>query len=163
MATETKTEAKIENKTAETVKAAADTARKTAEKAQAASVNAFRDGMDRSLNAMGELTAASKRNLEAAVESATAATRGFEALNTEALAWGKKSWEDGVNTAQALASARSVQEVVELQTAWAKSASEAYMAELNRMTEIMTASVKDTFRPINERMTATVERFQAAR
>jgi hypothetical protein len=40
---------------------------------------------------------------------------------------------------------------------------EVYMSEVSKMTEIMTSSVKDSFKPINERMTASVEKLQAAR
>ena len=59
--------------------------------------------------------------------------------------------------------ARSIQELLELQTTWAKSATEAYLAEVTRATDVLTASVKDSFQPINERVTATVEKLQAAR
>ena len=53
--------------------------------------------------------------------------------------------------------------MVELQTAFAKSALEAYMAEMGRMSETLTASVKDSMKPLNERVTAMVERLQAVR
>ena len=54
-------------------------------------------------------------------------------------------------------------EAVEFQTAFVKTSMEAYMAELTRMSETVAASVKDSFKPINERVTAMVERVQAAR
>ena len=38
-----------------------------------------------------------------------------------------------------------------------------YLAEFGKATETMTASVKDSFKPINERVSAAVEQFQAAR
>ena len=97
------------------------------------------------------------------VESAAAAQKGAEALSQQAVAYGKKSWEDGVAAAQSFSQARSVQELFELQTNWAKSAAEAYLAEFGKATETMTASVKDSFKPINERVSAAVEQFQAAR
>ena len=37
------------------------------------------------------------------------------------------------------------------------------MAELGRMTETVSASVKDSVKPLNERVTAAVEKMQAAR
>ena len=143
--------------------AATDTVKKTVEQATQAGNQAFKEGVDKSLNALTEANTLGKKNIEAAVESVTAATRGAEALSAQALAFSKKSWEDGVNAAQALASAKSVQEVIELQTAYAKTAMEAYLAEVTKATDVMTASVKDSFKPINERVTASVERFQAAR
>jgi phasin family protein len=101
--------------------------------------------------------------LEAVVASVTAATKGAETLGAHALAYSKKSLEDQVSAAKSLSGARSVQEVVELQTAWAKSTMEAYMAQMNKASEIVAASVKETMTPLNARVTAAVEKFQAAR
>jgi len=130
---------------------------------QAAGAKAFREGVDKSVASIGELNAHGKKNLEAVVESASAAQKGAEALSQQAVSYAKKSWEDGVAATQQLSQARSVQEYFELQTNWAKSSMETYLAELNKMTDTMTASVKDSFKPINERVTASVEKFQAAR
>jgi len=141
----------------------AEAIKNTAERFTAAGDQAFRDGVEKSLGALNEVNAAGKRNLEAVVESVTAATRGAETLGAQTLAFSKKSWEDGVNAAQALASAKSIQEAIEVQTTWAKSAMEAYLAEVTKATDIVSASVKDSFKPLNERATATVERFQSAR
>ena len=143
--------------------AAADTVKKSVEQATAAGNQAFKEGVDKSLTALTEVNTLGKKNIEAAVESVTAATRGAEALSAQALAYSKKSWEDGVSAAQALASAKSVQEVIELQTAFAKTAMEAYLAEVTKATDTLSASVKDSFKPINERATAIVERVQSAR
>ena len=56
-----------------------------------------------------------------------------------------------------------MQEVIELQTAFAKSAMEAYVAELNRASETITTAVQETFRPLNERATSVVETIQSSR
>jgi hypothetical protein len=40
---------------------------------------------------------------------------------------------------------------------------ETYLAEVAKATDVFSASVKDSFKPINERVTASVEAFQAAR
>ena len=147
----------------ETVKKSVDQTVAATNVAAAAGAQAFREGVDKSLSALTEINTLGKKNVEAVVESVTAATRGAEALGAQSLAFSKKSWEDGVNAAQALAGARSVQEMIELQTTFAKSAMEAYLAEVTRMTDTMTASVKDTFKPINERVAAVVESVQSAR
>lgn len=146
-----------------TVEQTAAKAKAQAETIQAAGAQAFRDGVDKSVASLTELNAQGKKNLEAVVESAAAAQKGAEALSQQALAYSKKSWEDGVAAAQSFSQARSVQELFELQTNWAKSAAEAYLAEFGKATETLTSSVKDSFKPINERVSATVEQFQAAR
>jgi pyridoxine kinase len=97
------------------------------------------------------------------VASAAAAQKGVETLSAQSAAFTKKAWEDGVAAAQSMSQARSIQELLELQTTWAKSATEAYLAEVTKATDVLTASVKNSFKPINERVTASVEKFQAAR
>ena len=133
------------------------------EKFTAASNVAFKDGVEKTLAALNDANGVSKKNLEAVVASVTAATKGAETLGAQAMAFSKKSFEDQVVAAKSLASAKSVQEVVELQTAFAKSALESYMAALGSMSETASASVKDSMKPLNERVTAMVERLQAAR
>lgn len=156
--------------TKKTVETAAATAKATgeqfkaqAEKVQAAGTQALRDGMEKTSASFAELSAHSKSNLEALTASATAAQKGAEALSAQALNYGKTSWEASVAAAQTMGQARSVQELIELQTNFAKSAMETYLSEVTKMTETVTNSVKDSFKPINERVTATVEKFQAAR
>ncbi|MDR3509047.1 MAG: TIGR01841 family phasin [Caulobacteraceae bacterium] len=141
----------------------AETLKNTAEKYTAASSQAFKDAVDKSLTALNEANATSKHNLEAVVASVTAATKGAETLGSQAIAYSKKTLEDNVAAAKSLTSARSVQEAVELQTAWAKSALEGYLAELNKASETVAASVKESLTPLNARVTAAVEKFQAAR
>jgi len=150
----------------QTTAAAASAAAKVqaqAETIQAAGTKAFREGVDKSVASLTELNAHSKKNLDALVESATVAQKGAEALSQQALGFAKTSWEDGVAASKELSSARSVQEFFELQTNWAKKSMERYVAELTKTNEIVTATVKDSFKPINERVTASVETFQAAR
>ncbi len=152
---------------ANTVKASAEKAQITfkanADQAQAAGTKAFRDVAEKSAASLTEMNAQGKQNLEAMVASAAAAQKGVETLSAQSVAFTKKSWEDGVAAAKSMTQARSIQELLELQTTWAKSATEAYLAEVTRATDVLTASVKDSFQPINERVTASVEKFQAAR
>lgn len=142
---------------------AADTLKTTVEQFATAGNQAFKDNVEKSLAALNEVNTYSKKNLEAVVASVTAATKGAEALGAQVMAFSKKSMEDQVSAAKALAGAKSVQEAVELQTAWVKAAMEGYMAEASKMGETVAASVKDSVKPLNERVTATVEKLQAAK
>ena len=144
-------------------KAAAQAAKAQVEQFATAGNQAFKDAVEKSLAALNDANAYSKQNLEAVVASVTAATKGAEALGAQAMAYSKKAVETQVAAAKSLGSAKSIQEVVELQTSFAKSALESYMAEMNKMSETFAASVKDSMKPINERVTAAVERLQVAR
>jgi phasin family protein len=143
--------------------AAAETVKTTVDQVTAASTVAFKDGVEKTLAALNDANSTSKKNLEAVVASVTAATKGAEALGAQAMAYSKTAFDTNVSAAKALAGAKSIQEVVELQTAFAKSALETYMTEVAKMSETVSASVKDSMKPLNERVTAAVERLQAAR
>ena len=143
--------------------AAAETVKSTVDQYTAAGATAFKDVVEKSLAALSDANGYSKQNLEAVVASVTAATKGAESLGAQVMAFSKSSLENQVAAAKSLAGAKSIQEVIELQTTFAKSALETYMAEMGKMSETVAGSVKDSFKPLNERVTAVVERFQAAR
>ena len=147
----------------QTAEAGANALKDQMDQATSAGKQAFKDTLDKSLTTLNDLNAQAKRNLEAVVASMTAATRGAEALGAQAMQFTKRSVDGNVEQAKALTAARSMQEVVELQTSFAKTAMEAYVAELNRASETLSTVVKDAFRPLNERASAMVETFQATR
>jgi phasin family protein len=134
----------------------------TIENMTSAGNKAFKDSVEKSLTALAEMNTHSKKNLEAVVASVTAATKGAETLGARAMAYSKKAMEDRVAAAKTLAAAKSVQEAIELQANFARSAFEAYVAEVTKMSEAVAASMKETVAPINERVTALVERAQSA-
>ncbi|MBI1199740.1 MAG: phasin family protein [Phenylobacterium sp.] len=143
--------------------AAAEAAKSTVEQFTTASNVAFKEGVEKTLAALNEMNSHSKQNLEAIVASATASAKGAEALGAQAMAFSKAVFDTQVSAAKSLAGAKSVQEVVELQTAFAKSALETYMSEFGKMSETVSSSVKESMKPLNERVTAVVEKFQAVR
>ncbi|MDH4384095.1 MAG: TIGR01841 family phasin [Caulobacter sp.] len=143
--------------------AAAEALKTTVEQFTTAGNAAFKDQVEKSLAGLNEMNAHSKKNLEAVVASVTAATKGAESLGALAMSYSKKAMEDQVSAAKALAGAKSVQEAVELQASWAKSALELYMAEMGKMGETVAAAVKDSMKPLNERVTATVEKIQSVK
>jgi len=143
--------------------AAAQSAKSTVEQITNAGNSAFKDAVDKSLTALNDVNAHSKKNLEAVIASVTATAKGAEALTSETLAFSKSAMESQVAAAKSLTGIKSVQELFELQSGFAKTAMESYMAQMGKMSEILTASMKDAAKPLNERVTATVAAFQAAR
>ena len=142
---------------------AAETAKATAERFAATGNQAFKESVEKSLAAFADMNSHSKRNLEAVVASVTAATKGAESLGAQVTAYAKKATEDQMAAAKSLTTAKSLQEAVELQTSFAKSFLDSYLAEMNRWSDTVSGSVKESMRPINERVSAVVEQFQTAR
>ena len=57
--------------------------------------------------------------------------------------------------------AKSVQEFVEKQTEYARSSFDAYMAELNNISDVWAGVAKSAMQPINERVGAVTEFIQS--
>ena len=140
-----------------------DLAKETFETFTAASNDAVKDGIEKSMAAVNDLSAFHKNSVEAVIASATTASKGFEELNALAAGYAKKSMEDGMTAAKSLASAKSVQEVIEIQSEYTKSSLEAYLAEMNKVSDHGSSIMKDSLKPLNERFAAAVEMMQSQR
>ena len=150
-----------------TVKSATAAATKTAKTAQAAfeqvtgaSSQAMREHYDRSLAAMSEMSSFGKQNVEAMIASASAAQRGFETLSQRAAAFTKLAVENHMAAAKSLMTSKSVQEFVEKQTEYARSSFDAYVAELNSLSDVVADVAKEAMQPLNERMSAVSHLMQ---
>lgn len=148
-------------KTAKTVQNAAEDAASTFKAMTSVGQEKMSEGLERSMTAMSEVGAFGKENVEAFVASATLAAKGFETISARAATYSKAALENHVAATKSIMSSKSVQEVAEKQTAYAKSAFEAYVAEMTKMTELMTGMSKEVIAPINERVTAVSSLMQA--
>ncbi|MBL4544590.1 MAG: phasin family protein [Oceanicaulis sp.] len=59
--------------------------------------------------------------------------------------------------------AKSVQELIEIQSDYTKSSMDALLAEMNKSSDLMSSLFKDSFKPINERFSAALELMQSQR
>ncbi|KPP83130.1 MAG: phasin family protein [Oceanicaulis sp. HLUCCA04] len=140
-----------------------DLAKETFETFTSASNDAVKEGIEKSMTAMNEFSAFHKNSVEAVIASATTTSKGFEELNALAAGYAKKSMEDGMVAAKSLASAKSVQEVIEIHSDYTKSSLEAYLAEVNKVSDHVSSMMKDSLKPLNERFAAAVELMQSQR
>jgi hypothetical protein len=122
--------------------------------------DAMQDGVEATLKSAADAGDYLKANAQALVESLTLTGQGLGALNAEISAYAKTSFEQGVATAQAVAGAKSLQDVLEIQTNFAQSAMEAYLAGLTQWATFGGALMKDAARPLNERTKANIEYLQ---
>lgn len=128
-----------------------------------ASNDFFRQSMERSMTALTDWTNFGKENMEAATACATAATKGMEAINAAMFGYQKQFFDNAVAAAKQITSSKSIQEAVEAQADYAKGAFESHVAEVNKVSEMMSGLVKETIRPINDRANAFVHMVQVAR
>ncbi|MER2509283.1 phasin family protein [Amaricoccus sp.] len=107
------------------------------------------------------VTAFGQENLDAVVKSSEIAAKAAEGIGTEISAYSKKAFEDGVAAAQELASAKTITELFEKQSAYAQSAFEGWIHQTTKMSEIYVAAAKDITAPIGARVTAATEKFKS--
>lgn len=143
-------------KTTESVKHAAETTFR-------AGVENAREGFERAAASFGNLATFNRQNIEAFVRSANVTQKGFEQINSEVLTFSRQAMEDGVAAAKAVMTSKSVQEAVELQSDFAKTAFDAYVGQLTKMGGIFSSLTRDAIEPFNDRVKALVELVQAPR
>ncbi|MFQ8429766.1 phasin family protein [Amaricoccus sp. W119] len=107
------------------------------------------------------LTAFSQENVDAFVKSSEIAAKAAEGIGSELSAYSKKVFEDGVAAAQEFASAKTMTELFEKQTAYAQSTLEGLMQQTTKMNEIYSAAAKDISAPIGARVTAATEQLKS--
>ncbi len=128
-----------------------------------ANSSAMKEQFERAVGVFGEMNVFSKTTVDAMVDSMTRAGQGMERINAQVMNYSKAQFEEGVAAARRMAGAKSVQEVIEVQSDYAKSSMDFYLGEMNKLTEACADTMKDAFKPLNERMSAAVELMQAQR
>lgn len=149
--------------TAKKAAAATDTAQKAYENIAAAGNEAVKEGYERSVKFFGELGDFNKQNFDAFVESANAAAKNGETIATDTIAFAKTQIETGVEATKKALSAKSAQELFELQSDFIKKSFDSFVSQMNAMSEKVTSATKETAEPISGRVNAFVEMVQGAR
>jgi phasin family protein len=123
---------------------------------------AFVEAQNRMQEAMkqyDDLASFGQATLQAFVASGTACVKGYEQLTAEWMAFGKQSMEDSVAAARAAMTAKSLQDLMDLQTSFARSSLDAMVAQGTRISELATKVAQETAEPLNERFNAAVDTF----
>jgi phasin family protein len=97
---------------------------------------ALKTGLEKALKGYDAFVGYGKRTADAVTKSATVAGKGIESINSEIYSYSKQSIEDAVAATKAVMGSKSVHEAFEFQTDFAKSAFEAYVAELSKISEL---------------------------
>lgn len=90
----------------------------------------------------------SKENVDLALKSFGAVSKGFQAIAVEVADYSKKSFEDGAAHLEKLFGVRTLDKALEVQSAYAKSAYEAYVAKATKIGELYADLAKESYKPI---------------
>jgi phasin family protein len=88
-----------------------------------------------------------KEHLETVVASATTLQNGIQAIASAYGDYTKKSFEDTKSMVEKLSGVKSLDKAIEVQTEFAKSAYETFVAESQKIAGLYTDLAKQTFKP----------------
>ena len=99
------------------------------------------------LKNVDEMQKLGKDNVEAAVKAFGASSKGFQAIAAEVTNYSKKSFEDGTAAVERLLGAKTLEKAIEIQSEYAKTAYEGFVAEATKLGELYADLAKEAYRP----------------
>lgn len=139
------------------VKAGQEQTVKQFEQTATAAKEQFDKAATQLLKSYEDLQAAGKANVEALVESSSIAAKGAEDLSREIVAYSQSALDKSITTGKALLTAKTLQEVVELQNSFLKSSFDSLIAETSRIRELSVKVTNEALAPLSARVNATAE------
>ncbi len=88
-----------------------------------------------------------KEHVETSLKAFGAFSKGLQSIAAELANYSKKSFEEGTATLEKLVAAKSLDKAIEIQTDYAKSAYENFVAESSKIGELYTDLAKEAFKP----------------
>jgi hypothetical protein len=95
-----------------------------------------------------ELQKLSKEQMEAATAAAASVTKGIQTIATETTEYSKRSLESGSAYLEKLLGARKIEDAVQIQSDFAKTSYEGFVAQATRMGELYANLAREAFRPV---------------
>ena len=89
----------------------------------------------------------SKDNLDATMKSFGALSKASQSIAAELADYSKKSFEDGTKVMEQLLGAKSLDKAIEIQTGYAKTAYEGFVAQATKIGELYADFAKETYKP----------------
>ena len=88
-----------------------------------------------------------KEFMDTGLKSLATFSKGWKSIAVEATEYTKKSFETGSAAVEQLVSAKSLEKAIEIQTDYAKTAYEDFVAEATKINELYAELFKDTYKP----------------
>src|SRR6187200_3487387 len=88
-----------------------------------------------------------KDNMDATMKSFGVLSKATQAIATEVADYSKKSFEDGSKVMEKLLGAKSLDKAIEIQSDYAKTAYEGFVAQATKIGELYADVAKETYKP----------------
>jgi len=105
------------------------------------------DGGDEMIKNFDDMQKVSKDSVDATMKSFGAFSKASQAIATEFVDYSKKSFEDGTKVMEKLLGAKSLDKAIEIQTDYAKTAYEGFVAQATKFGELYADFAKEAYKP----------------
>ena len=99
-----------------------------------------------------DLQQLSKDNVDMALKSMGILSKGTQAIAAEVADYSKKAFEDGTAALEKLFGVKSFDKAIEVQSEYAKTAYEGFVAKASRLGELYADLAKETYKPFESLM-----------
>ena len=99
-----------------------------------------------------------KDAFDASIRSLGEVNKGFQALAATVTDYSKKAFEDGTRAFEQLVGAKSFEQVLEIQSQYAKKAFDAYIAQASRLGEMYVDLARSAYKPVEQAVADTQRR-----
>ena len=96
-----------------------------------------------------------KENVDNALKSFGTLSKGTQAIAVEMVDYSKKAFEDSTAAMEKLFGVKSLDKAIELQSEFAKSAYEGFVAKATKISEMYADLAKETYKPFEALMAKT--------
>jgi phasin family protein len=134
----------------------------TVETALHGGTEAMKDGFEKAVKGYDQFMNFGKDTAEAMIKSANTAAKGIETINGELLAYARKSVEESIAATKAIMGSKSIEQAIQLQSEFGKTAFETYVDELAKFGDLALAVAKDAATPFQTRTAAFVDLVRTA-
>ncbi|MCE7027311.1 phasin family protein [Jiella avicenniae] len=106
--------------------------------------------MSMTMNAYDDAGKLTKEAMDNTLRSFAAMTKGFQQISAETADFTKRSYDQQTAMMERLFQARTLDKTIEVQSDFAKTAYEAWVAQMTRMSDIYAGIAKETYKPFEQ-------------
>jgi hypothetical protein len=104
----------------------------------------------------------SKDNYDAMVRSYGELNKGFQVIAARWTGFSKRAFEDATRTFEQLVGAKSLEQAFQIQSNYAKTAYDNWLAEASKLGEIYAATARDAYKPVEQAAAKSAPKVSSA-
>lgn len=121
-----------------------------------------KEAVEASMKSLDEMTEMTRANVDALLASARVATTGVEQMVAHLTEVSKKSFEDATVAMKGLAAAKTPNELMQLNTDFAKAQFDSAVSEYSKLAEMMVKLTGEVMEPVQNQIAIATDKMKSA-